>query len=271
MNMPWIPAPEATADFGLKPYIGCLAFIIVGGYHPQVPTRYDERASALRIAFIPLDGPEAGHIIPDALVFNSRIVRRGRGSAGQVILGRIVIEPADRGNEPYELNPPTDADNALAMSWNNAFPGKLAELTASIVSIYQAEERRLANPSQPRQPNQGPQQGQAQQSNQPGNWNPPPNQPSPVPNNPPQWQQPNQGQPQQSNQPGNWNPNQPQSNQPGNWNPNQQQPNQPPQWTPNGNQGQPQNTGQWQSPTLASANPAQSGWSPPPSNANPGY
>ncbi len=200
MSQPWTTAPEA-GSFSLQPYTGCLVLIAIGGYHANIQTR-NGPGDAVRAAVVVLDGAEAGREFGDILIFNNRPVRRLRGMAGQVVLHRIVVEIAQGGNNAFDLSDPTPADNQLAISWHNAFPGKLEALRRNVDSAYMTEERKLQQPQPQRQQQQQPQQWQQPQWQQPQQpqWAPtqapspasPPTTPPSTPAwaQPPQWQQP---------------------------------------------------------------------------------
>lgn len=147
MSTPWGGVPAASFEFGLADHDGVLALFAVGGLHRDVSTSFGER-DAVRAGIVLLDGPEAGKVFEDILLFNTRVVSRLRNAPGQVILARIGMGEGKGGNnKPVELYEATPADQDLAMRWHNHFPGKLDQVRAAVAASFQAEERKAAQPN----------------------------------------------------------------------------------------------------------------------------
>lgn len=144
-DRPWDTAPE-TPKFGLDPFVGNLAFMTIGGYHAGIQTQY-RMQSAVRLSFMPLDGPQAGQVLSNVLVFNVRIVRRLAPMVGKTVLHRIVKD-AFQGNDVYDLIDPTPADETLAADYVRYFPNRFAEQLAIMTPLHAAEEQRLQQAAQ---------------------------------------------------------------------------------------------------------------------------
>lgn len=144
MSQPWGKPPAASFEFGLADHDGVLAFFIVGGLHPNVSTSFGER-DAVRCSIVMLDGPEAGKVFEDILIFNSRPVARLRNIPGQIILARIgMAQGKGSNNAPVELYEATPTDDALAARFHQAFPNKLRELLDAVAYSFLLNERKTA-------------------------------------------------------------------------------------------------------------------------------
>lgn len=212
MSQPWGKPPAASFEFGLADHDGVLAFFLVGGLHTSVATSFGER-DAVRCSIIMLDGPEAGKVFADVLIFNSRPVARLRSVPGQIVLARIGLGQAKGGNnKPVELYEATPQDDALAGRYHAAFPSKLREVLQAVVYSYEVNESKTAQGervrSEPHPTHAGsqspanrtrPQQSPPQQGFQPGSeWT----QPSALPAQAdPPWAAPPQSTPTIPNQP----------------------------------------------------------------------
>jgi len=151
MTKPWISAPSNQLD--LKSLAGELVFFCVGGCHAAQDTRFGVKP-VVRAAVVILTGERAGEEITDALVFNTRPVRRLRGVAGQVVLTRIIVDPSAQ-NGAVDFDDADETDEALATTWTDAFPDRLDALIKLAEEAFVAEESKdreeLAQPQQQRQ------------------------------------------------------------------------------------------------------------------------
>ena len=219
MTAPWTIPPPAGGNFQVSAYEGNLVLFAVGGYEPDVNTKFGE-GHAVRVAVVILDGQDAGLEVPDALLFQRLLVSRLRGSAGQIVLGRIVKGEARGSNTaPWDLSDPTQQDHDYAYGWYQAYPNRLNELLAGVVESHRVNASQTKNKAvapQPQnapqwtgasQPQQAPPQQQQRWNQQPqaypGPTGPqyPPQQPAGVPNGGQQAHPWTPQQPAQSNEP----------------------------------------------------------------------
>lgn len=189
MTAPWQSAPPAGSEFSLRSHLSHLGLFVVGGYHSAVPTRQYGDKPAVRCSVVMLDGADAGNEFVDVMIFNSHIVKRLRGAAGTVVLGRVVLEPGAGANDRFDLADPEPRDEELASGWHRYYPNRLAELSAQIVATYHEEETRLKTPPPPpngySQAQTRPYQPQTQTYTNP----PPPPPAPPMPTPPSPWGQ----------------------------------------------------------------------------------
>lgn len=77
-----------------------------------------ERDPAVRVNATVLDGPQAGTVLSDALVFPKVLVGQLRPRVGKMVLGRLGQGQARPGlNPPWTLDAATDTDRAKASSF----------------------------------------------------------------------------------------------------------------------------------------------------------
>lgn len=85
---------------------------------PTVMTPPGEKSPAVRADVTILDGPKAGTTLVNTLVFPKVLQGRLRPRVGKLILGRLGQGEAKVGQTaPWVLDPPTDADRAVADRW----------------------------------------------------------------------------------------------------------------------------------------------------------
>lgn len=127
--------PPAPNDFEMKSLVGCAAIFVVGGVHPDMFTRHGTKA-AVRAAIVILNGPDAGQEIIDALLFNTRVVRRLRQAAIGKPYTLHVDEDTQYTQPAVILMDPSDEERKLGRDWHAAHPGRAAELGEVMVSAY---------------------------------------------------------------------------------------------------------------------------------------
>lgn len=105
-------APGQGIDW--KAYNGALLIIDVHGVKTNIPTVHgmsDAVSATVTIA----DGPEAGRVFADTLIFPKILQSQTSGKVGSKILGRLGQGVAKPGQSaPWMLNPATDQDKAQA-------------------------------------------------------------------------------------------------------------------------------------------------------------
>ena len=131
-------------QFKLKDFVGCTVLTAVGGHHREIQTRFDPKP-AVAATFVILNGPQAGDIFDDCLIFNSRPVRTLRGVAGRAFVAHVDIDNTTS-NPSVVLLDPSPEEYELARAWNSANPGLCNELIAAAVRDYQEREAKLAAP-----------------------------------------------------------------------------------------------------------------------------
>jgi hypothetical protein len=175
-----IPPPAGMA---MSNFNGELIFVIVGGYENEVDTQY-RKTNAVRVTMLVLSGPHAGEIHENVMIFNNRVVQRLRGAVGQAILG--VVTTTGR-NNAVDLEDPGPAGYQVANAYDASNPGMLAKLIAEAIETHRIESQRQATAQQRQQTPQGGGYGQSGGESWKGGqqqWQP---QPTPPPNQPPQY------------------------------------------------------------------------------------
>lgn len=163
MSAPWETSPKATFgnDLDLKPHLGCTLLCLIGGYHAETPSKF-ENNSRISATVVVLDGPSAGTVLKGK-IRNERPKRRFRSSGGKVHLGKLVSEVV-AGNDTPDIAEMTPYDDSLAKGWSAYYPGRLDQLLAEAVATYAKDEAdyraELAQQNQP----------QPQASQNPNTW-----------------------------------------------------------------------------------------------------
>lgn len=113
-------ADPATPSSGmdLNEYSGSLLLFQVLGVEPHVPTVHTkpgEQSPAVRANVTALDGPAAGRLYEDTLIFPKILQSQLKSRVGQMVLGRLGRGVAKPGQSaPWMLNPATEQDKAIA-------------------------------------------------------------------------------------------------------------------------------------------------------------
>lgn len=115
-------APHRGDLYAPKDHAGELHLFFPTEWHASVPTKFSEpgkpdpAAVTTYIAF--LDGPSTGTVLSDAMVFGGFMVPQlKKGVDGKAVLGRLGQGQAKKGDPPWVILDPTDADVALARQW----------------------------------------------------------------------------------------------------------------------------------------------------------
>jgi len=96
---------------------GCLLIVDVGRLEVGIPTTFGD-ADAVRANVTALDGPAAGQVWEDSLVFPRVLVGQLKTLEGQMVLGRLTQGAAKPGQSPpWRLSDPTDGDQAVATAY----------------------------------------------------------------------------------------------------------------------------------------------------------
>jgi hypothetical protein len=119
-------APHRGDLYAPKDHAGELHLFFPTEWHASVPTKFSEpgkpdpAAVTTHIAF--LDGPSAGVVLSDAMVFGGFMVPQlkkgvpGQGE-GKAVLGRLGQGQAKKGDPPWVILDPTEGDITLARQW----------------------------------------------------------------------------------------------------------------------------------------------------------
>lgn len=101
--------------------LGALVLVYVREVREGITTPYGEK-EAIACDLHVLDGPKAGEISENSLIFQGALIGALRGATGgDPVLGRIGQGTAKPGQSaPYILLPFTDADAAVATAWIQA-------------------------------------------------------------------------------------------------------------------------------------------------------
>lgn len=140
MNAPWENPSASSNDFDLSSFVSCTLLFAVGGCHPNQATRFGVKP-VVRANLIALNGERAGTEFNDVLIFNSRIVRQLRGSAGKAILGVIVLDPNST-QGALVLEEATQEMKDYATAFAASYPGRIEGLVKSAVEGFHVEEQR---------------------------------------------------------------------------------------------------------------------------------
>lgn len=131
-------------QFKLKDFTGCAVLIAVGGYHREVQTRFDPKP-AVSATVVVLNGPKAGDVYDDVLIFNTRPVRTLRGVPGRAFVAHVDIDQSTS-NPSVVLLDPSASEYDSARQWNDANPGVCNDLVAHAVRDFEEREAKLAAP-----------------------------------------------------------------------------------------------------------------------------
>lgn len=113
--------PSQGDQVKIPELLGALVLIYVRELRTGITTPYGEK-EAIACDLHVLDGPKAGEISDNALIFQGALIGALRGATGgDPVLGRIGQGTAKNGQSPpYILLPFTDADAAVATAWIQA-------------------------------------------------------------------------------------------------------------------------------------------------------
>lgn len=140
MSTPWENPSSPSNDFDLSSFISCTLLFAVGGCHPNQTTRFGVKP-VVRANLVVLNGEKAGTEYSDILVFNSRVVRQLRGSAGKAILATVVLDPTST-QGALALEEASDEMKNYASEWNLTYPGRIEGLVKAAVEAFHVEEQR---------------------------------------------------------------------------------------------------------------------------------
>ena len=119
-------APETGDRFSAKAHVGRLVAIRVDKYEPSVKTsRGDKPAVGCQVTVI--DGPEAGRVYPDVLLFGVVLTQQLQAKVGRSILGRLINGEDRDGNVPVILEPATAAETEQAVRLMTGAPSPAAQ------------------------------------------------------------------------------------------------------------------------------------------------
>jgi hypothetical protein len=163
MSRNWEDPGPASSEFNLQDVMGQLvAFCPIGMVYDMATVHGTK--SALRAVIVVLTGEHAGNVVPDALVFNTKIVARFRSATpGSVVLGAVVLGEGKGSIPPVDLAAVGADGRAIADAWEAANPGRLEQLISNATFHHQQEEMRRQQPQQPQYGQQQYGQQQAQQ------------------------------------------------------------------------------------------------------------
>jgi hypothetical protein len=115
--------PSQGDKFTVSDHVGSLCLFYVHEVRSGITTTFGEK-EAIACDIHVLQGPGAGEICQDALIFQGALIGSLRRAAGgDPVLGRIAQGVAKPGQQPpYVLAEFTDADAALAQTWIKAHP-----------------------------------------------------------------------------------------------------------------------------------------------------
>lgn len=103
------PGTGGGDQFDLKALNGSLLLFTVKEETQEIDTKFGPQ-TAIRADVAVLDGPNKGDVVADTLVFPRVLKGQLRGSVGGKVLGRLGQGENKKGNPPWQLSAPTDAD-----------------------------------------------------------------------------------------------------------------------------------------------------------------
>jgi len=107
-------APASATGVDFKDLHGALVIVRPTGFEEKVPTTFGAN-DAVRAQVTAVDGPKAGEVWEDVLIFPRVLVSQLRSKIGGQVLGRVGQGVAKSGQSaPWRLEDPTDADKRAA-------------------------------------------------------------------------------------------------------------------------------------------------------------
>jgi hypothetical protein len=110
--------PASSVSIEYPPLLGALLMFEVLYYEDHLPTRFTEpgeKNPAVRVNLTVVDGPKAGEVFTDTVIFPKQLIGQLRSRIGKRVLGRLAQGDAQAGkSRPWILNPATDADKQAA-------------------------------------------------------------------------------------------------------------------------------------------------------------
>ncbi len=172
-----ISAPATGDKLDYAEHLGRLLLIYPTEAVSQIQTTLGPK-DAIRANVVVLDGPQAGRLIDDALIFPRVLISQLRSKLGGIVLGRLAQGVAKPGqNAPWTFTAPTDAELAQGQAYLSQQAQKAIQAPAAPqAQQYGAPPAQAGYAQQP----QGyaapqPQPVYAQQPQQ-QTWTPPPTQ-----------------------------------------------------------------------------------------------
>lgn len=122
--------PDQGDRLRLSDLAGRLVAIRVDEYRPEQKARQKVKPAVAACVTL-CDGPEAGRVYQDALLFGAVLVPQLQGKVGRLVLGRLRLgEERDGNNAPVILDPATQADVEVATRVMSAAPAPAAQQQA---------------------------------------------------------------------------------------------------------------------------------------------
>jgi hypothetical protein len=89
-------------------------------HHSGIPTKHGDK-ECVKTHIVLLDGPNAGTMLREAVVWGSFMVPQLKGAVGgKAVLGRLGQGQNTKGNPPWVVLDPTEEDKVLARQWTAA-------------------------------------------------------------------------------------------------------------------------------------------------------
>lgn len=123
--------PNLDDRFQPRDNVDRLVAIKVEKYEPAVTTKRGDKP-AIGCSVTVIDGPNAGAVFTDTLIFGAVIVPQLKEKVGRHVLGRIYEGEAKDGNfAPFKLREATDEETEYAVRFLSAKPGPAAQQPAA--------------------------------------------------------------------------------------------------------------------------------------------
>jgi hypothetical protein len=113
-----IGKPAAGGGIQLKDHVGALIVFVGTSLEANINTAFGPTNAARVQVVVPLDGPSAGEVYSDCLVFGKVIVPSLTNSDSDIVVGRLVMGAAKAGqNAPFMLEDPTEEEVKSVLAW----------------------------------------------------------------------------------------------------------------------------------------------------------
>lgn len=116
----------------LADLLGALLLVTVHEETDPIETKFGPN-TAIRADVAALDGAHKAEVFADTLIFPRKLKGQLRGSIGSKVLGRLTQGENKKGNPPWQLEAPSDADKETGRKY-------LAHRAAIDVAVIDDEE-----------------------------------------------------------------------------------------------------------------------------------
>jgi len=113
-----IGKPATGGGIQLSEHVGALIVFVGTSLEANMQTAFGKTNAARVQIAVPLDGPSAGEVYQDCLIFGKVIVPSLTNAESDIVVGRLVMGAAKAGqNAPYTLTDPTEEEEKAVLGW----------------------------------------------------------------------------------------------------------------------------------------------------------